>query len=95
MIDTLAHEELKLRILKAEAETAEHKTLTALFESARGALNLRPCHLYPTRTYHNGVTWACEYQGNADAIGCGDCPADAMTAFDRMWAGNKDAGVDG
>lgn len=88
-------EKLKLKKLELEVQKAQSEAETARFEALHAMFRLRPCHLYAVRIYHNDVTWVCEAVSCGDAVGCGDSPKAAQIAFDNMWMGTNDAGLDG
>ena len=86
---------LKLQILQSQSEEAKSQADQALFEATRATFAIRPSHIYPVKVYHNDVTWVCESSWSEHAVGCGDSPSAAMQAFDAMWRGDEDAGMDG
>jgi hypothetical protein len=82
---------------KSKAEIAELQKRLILQQ-------FRPCKLYPTIIYHDGLRWVCAYGAmrgtfsnylpdNADDIGVvayGMSPEEATQNFDRMWIGMED-----
>ena len=81
---------------KTKAETAELQKRLIMQQ-------FRPCNLYPTIIYHDGLRWVCEhmsaknqfcnYEGT-DAVAYGLSPEEASQNFDRQWVGNTDESED-
>lgn len=82
---------------KSKAETAELQKRLVMQQ-------FRPCNLYPTIIYHDGLRWVCEhmsaknqfceYEGT-DAVAYGMSPEEASQNFDAQWMGRMDASEDG
>ena len=73
-------------------EKAQIEMNTASLEYILAGNRLRPCHCYPIKIKHDGIRWQCESAIADGAIGYGDSPGEAMTAFDKMWVGNVSMG---
>ena len=72
---------------KAKAEAAELQKRLVMQQ-------FRPCKIYPTIIYHDGLRWVCEYASmgtefqeyeGAGAVAYGMCPEEAMQNFDTLW----------
>lgn len=72
-----------------KAKKAQEESTLALYEAILKGSMLRPCHFYPVNIDHDGLRWVCKYAGSDEAVGYGDSPSAAMTAFDKMWQGGK------
>jgi hypothetical protein len=72
-----------------KAETAKHNNTCAQYKTLLEGSRLRPCHFYPVTVEHDGLRWICQYLGCDEAVGYGDSPSDACSAFDAMWYGTK------
>jgi len=82
---------------KSKAETAELQKRLVMQQ-------FRPCKLYPTIIYHDGLRWVCSYgvmRGtlsdylpddikNIGITAYGLCPEEAMQNFDSMWVGTEE-----
>lgn len=86
---SLAHavQSFALMEAKAKAEAAELQKRLVMQQ-------FRPCKVYPTIIYHDGLRWVCEYASlgtefqeyeGTDAVAYGMCPEEAMQNFDAMW----------
>jgi hypothetical protein len=82
---------------KSKAETAELQKRLVMQQ-------FRPCNLYPTIIYHDGLRWVCEYVSTknqfceyegTDAVAYGMSPEEASQNFDRQWLGSTDEGEAG
>ncbi len=77
---------------KSKAETAELQKRLVMQQ-------FRPCNLYPTIIYHDGLRWVCEHMSaknqfceydGTDAVAYGMSPEEASQNFDQQWIGNMD-----
>jgi len=86
-----------LELLKKQAELVEAQAnaQSAQYVCLQEGMRLRPSLMYPCKIFHNDVTWVCQYAYDENAVGCGDTPSAAQAAFDAMWLGDPDVGMDG
>jgi len=82
---------------KSKAETAELQKRLVMQQ-------FRPCKLYPTIIYHDGLRWVCSYGAihgtlsdylpddieNIGVTAYGMCPEEAMQNFDGLWVGTEE-----
>ena len=76
---------------KAKAEAAELQKRLVMQQ-------FRPCKIYPTIIYHDGLRWVCEYASigtefqeyeGTGAVAYGMCPEEAMQNFDASWVATE------
>ncbi len=93
---TKAIQTFMLSEARSKAETAELQKRLVMQQ-------FRPCNLYPTIIYHDGLRWVCEhmsaktqfceYEGT-DAAAYGMSPEEASQNFDALWLDRMDASED-
>ena len=69
----------KARLEKQEAEARSSAAMTQLL----------PHMQYSARLFHDGLTWICTWgtDPNSQVVGRGECPQEALSAFDMAWHG--------
>lgn len=73
-----------LILAKAQTELREAEA-----RSSSAMAQLLPHMKYSARLFHDGITWICTWgtDPNSQVVGRGDCPQEALNAFDMAWHG--------